>query len=259
MARKKISLKFEYDAPVTLSFIVITVLIFVISLIAKDAKIQSLLVAPTNAAGKAPFSFSNIKSILGLFLYIFGGADPALLFTNLLFIALIGPSMEERYGSFIIGIMMFVSALFAGVLNACFCKYPMSGCSAVVFMLVLLNAMMYFSKNKITGTSVSMIILFILREVYIKNPNKAVGVIIILAGGLCGSLFAFLASPKARSERKTGVTVEPYKKPKAKKSSSYKSREDRIMEKNKKASASKAKRPAPSSDSDATVVGTLKF
>jgi membrane associated rhomboid family serine protease len=257
MPKRKINLKFVYDAPVTLSFIIIALLFFIISLIAPKAGIQELLVAPS-ASGAAKFSFTNIKSILGLFLYIFNGKDRLLLFTNLLFVALIGPSMEERYGSFIIGIMMFVSGIFAGVLNACFCKDPMYGCSSIVFMLVLLNALMNFSKNKITGTALSMLILFILREAFIENhPNKALGVIIVLAGGLCGSLFAFLTSPKARSERKTGVTVEPYKKPKSKSSkSTYKSREDRIMEKNKKAPARK---PAASHDDDATVVGTLKF
>ena len=104
-----------------------------------------------------------------------------------------------------------------------------------------------------------MIIFFILREAFIKNPNGAAGVIIVLAGGLAGSLFAFLTSTKARAERKTGVTVEPYKKSKPSKST-YKSREDRIMEKNRKENRkADKKRTPPSSDSDATVVGTLKF
>lgn len=245
MSKKKINLKFVYDAPVTLSFILLSIVLFLIAHFAPKVGLQSVLASPTNSTGSMPFSFTNLKSVFGLFLYIFGGKDEIVFFTNLLFVALICPKMEERYGSVAIGVMTIVSGFFAGVLNACFCSKQMTGCSALVFMLVLLDALLSISKNKITGTSIVMVALFITKEAIMKNPNGAIGVIVVLCGGLCGSLFAFLASPKARAERKSNKSKIFVKEKEVKK------------EKIKKEDKS-VRRPAPKDD-DTTVVGTLKF
>lgn len=248
MAKKKFSLNFTYDSPVSLSFVILSVLILVLDLTVLKLKLnQSILLSPTSSAGAFPFAFSDVKSIFRLFLYIFGGTDKTVFLTNCLLIILMGPEMEERYGSIIIGIMIFVAAFFAGVLNACFCKNPMSGCNSVVFMFILLDTILTFSKKRIKATSIAIIALFICREVFIGNVNGAVGVMITIAGGLCGSLFAFLASPRARSERKGGLLIKAEKF--TKKSSSKSHSEPK----------SKPQSSASSSSSDETVVGTLKF
>ena len=69
-------------------------------------------------------------------------------------------------------------------------------------MLILLDAMMNISKKKISASSIAVLILFIVRLYIVKNQNGIIDVIIVIAGGLCGSLFAFIASPKARKARK---------------------------------------------------------
>lgn len=199
--KKKIS--FDLDAPVTVLFAIISILMFCLdSFIFKGQMTQQFMSCPT-AGGNFPFDLSKATSYLRLFCYPFTAASWNMLITNLLFVLLLGPVMEERYGSVIIGIMMIVSTLFAGVLNACFCKNTMLGCTAIVFMLIFLNSFMSFSKKKIPVSFLLIFILFIVREVFVKNPNGVVGLFIGIAGGLCGSLFAFLASPKARATRKS--------------------------------------------------------
>lgn len=241
MAKKKFKLGFKvaYDAPVTLTFAILSILLFVINTFLMKGKLTALiLAAPTMQGGELPFVVSNPLSYLRMFLYVFGAADSSMLITNLIFILLLGPAMEERYGSIVIGIMIAVSAIFAGVLNACFCQKMLQGAISVVFMIIFLNAFLSLSKKKLPLSFIAVFILFILREILEKNPNGIIGIIAGLAGGLCGSLFAFLTSPKAKNAKK---------------------KEDFIEELDSQSPRNKKNNRSTDDDDDTTVVGTLTF
>ena len=210
--KKKLKLKFQYDSPVMLTFAFITLIIFILDTFVFKGKLKDVwLITPTAAGGQFPFAFSDLRSILRLFIHVFGYTESPVLVCNLIFILLLGPQMEDRYGSVIIGIMIFVSALFSGVLNACFCTNAVSGAEPVVFMLILLWTMMQLSRSKISASAIAVIALFITMLVFRKNPNGVVGVAVVAAGGLCGSLFAFLASPKARKAKKNEAALAEFR------------------------------------------------
>lgn len=206
MAKKKIKIKFVYDSPVALSFAIITVLIFLLNSFVLKGRVNSFFYAPTNASGEFPFVFSGVNSYLRLALYQFGYFDLSFLFADLIIILLLGQILEERYGSVIMALMMFFSSLFSGVLNACFCKERLCGAASIVIMMVFLNTLTSISKKKVSVLSIITIAFVICREFFARNggfkDSGFMGVIITVAGGLCGSLFAFLASPKARSAAK---------------------------------------------------------
>ena len=96
-------------------------------------------------------------------------------------------------------------------LNACFCQNAVFGAEPVVFMLILLWTMMQLSRSKISASAVAVIALFVAMLVFRKNPNGVVGVVITTAGGLCGSLFAFLTSPKARKAKKNESALAEFR------------------------------------------------
>lgn len=249
MSKKKIKLNFLYDAPVTLTFAILAVIIFILyTTVLKDKIGTSILISPTSSKGTLPFSFKDPLSYFRLIFHILGFTDKSVLISDLIFILLLGPQMEERYGSVVIGVMIFVSALFSGVLNACFCVNPICGASAPVFMLILLYALMFLTKKKISATSLAIIILFVFREVIQGNPNGIVGVVINIAGGLCGSLFALLTSPKARTARKEQSSAP-----------SYKDDDKTVVFKPKKSPEQKKSSSKYNDSDDETVVGTIKF
>ena len=259
MAKKKFKLKFVYDAPVTLTFALLAFGIFLLDTFAfKGTFSGQWLLTPTVAEGFLPFSFSDFPSIVRLFLHVFGYTDPAVLICNLIFILLLGPAMEERYGSVIIGIMIFVAALFSGVLSACFCKVPACGAEPVVFMLVLLCTMMHLSRSKVSASSLAVIALFIGMLVLRKNPNGVIGVVITAAGGLCGSLFAFLTSPKARKAKKSEAALSEFNDENSPRFS-VKSSGGRARSDSGKKPAWGASRKKSDSDDETTVVGTLEL
>ena len=249
MAKKKfhLNLKVSYDAPVTLSFVIICAFFFLLnSFVIKSGALGKVLASPTTQAGALPFIVKQPLSYVRLLLHVFGSADGAGLITNLILVMLLGPAMEERYGSVIIGTMIFVSALFSGVLNACFCDESLVGAVPVVCMMIFLNSFMSFSKKTLPLSFAAVIVLFVFLEVF--SGAGAVRIIICIAGGLCGSLFAFLTSPKVKAAKKSSVGLLS----KAEKIA-YAEELDSQSPRNKKSSRSSY------DDDETTVVGTLKF
>ena len=250
MANKKsfFGLKFTYDAPATLTFAFICVALFAADFFfLKNQLLNNYLCSPTTAAGKTPFMASNPLSYLRLFTYCFGSFTPSILVCNMIFILLLGPSMEERYGTIVIAIMMVVCILFSGVLNACFSKISLTGSSCVIFMMIFLNSFVSLSKKKIPVSFLAVFILFIFREIFETGltTDGAIKIIINIAGGLCGSLFAFLTSPKAKSSRKTD----------SEKTSSYENTE----KKSGLLSRASFFRKKDSGSGDETVVSSMRF
>ena len=266
MAKKKfhLNIKVAYDAPVTLTFVFICVIIFLLNIFfvksGKNLGLEKIFASPTSQAGVLPFIPTVSLSYVRLLLYIFGSSGAgdiasggaSVLFTNLILIMLLGPAMEERYGSVIIGIMMFVSALFSGVLNACFCETSLIGAVPVVSMMIFLNAFMSFSKKKFPLSFAAVMILFVVLQIF--DGAGAIRIIICIAGGLCGSLFAFLTSPKMKAEKKTYSSAADNTKKRGgllnrAEKIAYAEELDRNSPRNKK----------PDDDDETTVVGTLKF
>lgn len=250
MSKKKfkLNLKFSYDAPVTLSFVIVCVFFFLLNtFVIKNGALGKILASPTTQAGTLPFIVKQPLSYLRLLLYIFGSGEEVIYLTNLMIILMMGPAMEERYGSVIIGIMIFVSALFAGVLNACFCADSLVGAVPVVCMMIFLNAFMSFSKKTVPTTFLALIVFFGFFS--INSGMSAIRLIICIAGGLCGSLFAFLTSPKVKAEKKSAKAAGGGLLSRAEKVA-YAEELDKQSPRNKKSNPS---------DDETTVVGTLKF
>ena len=255
MAKKKFNLniKVAYDAPVTLTFVIVCAVIFLINMLLAKSGIADgllkLLASPTAQSGTSPFIVKQFESYLRLLIYMFGSAPAgaSVLFTNLILIMLLGPAMEERYGSVIIGIMIFVSALFAGVLNACFCDVSLIGAVPVVSMMIFLNAFMSFSKKKFPLSFAAVMVLFVLLQIF--SGAGAICIIICIAGGLCGSLFAFLTSPKMKAEKKASKSGSGGGLLNRAEKIAYAEELDRNSPRNRKSY----------DDDETTVVGTLKF
>ena len=248
MAKKKFkfNLKFSFDAPVTLSFVIISVVLFILnSVVIKSGALGGVLSSPTAQQGALPFIVNQPVSYLRLLLYIFGAENVNSFKTYILILLVLSPAMEERYGSVIIGIMIFVSALFAGVLNACFCAESLMGPVPVICMMIFLTAFMSFSNKTVPITFLLTILVF--GYLAVTSGLGADRLIICIAGGLCGSLFAFLTSPKMKAQKKStksGGLLNRAEKIK------YAEELDKNSPRNKK---------SDDDDDGTTVVGTLQF
>ena len=228
--------RITYNAPVTLTFALISALILLIdNLCLNNNLIPAIFTAPSNST----FHFNQPLDYFRLILHIFGHSDWNHLISNMAFILLLGPMLEERYGSGILSLMMIVTSLVTGVLNACFSTFPMVGSSDIAFMMILLASFTSLSKNEIPLSFILILILYIGREIVTHQQKDNIAIIAHIAGGLCGSLFAFLATPK----QKVTSTVKKVTNTKKSESSD---------------SSNKTKKPTTSSD-DTTVVGSIEL
>ena len=87
MAKRKVGLKFSYDAPVTITFSLICIVVYLLdTFVFKSYLSTNILCSPTSSAGLLPFSFGNALSYPRLILYVCGSTSIDLLLINLIFI-----------------------------------------------------------------------------------------------------------------------------------------------------------------------------
>lgn len=255
MAKKNLSSKLLIDSYVSIAFVAISLIILLCDLFLSKGKIAAFLASPVLAPENNinQFNVTSIKSYFQMIFYVFAPSDVNVLIPSLIFIMLLGPTLEDRYGITVIGVMIFICALFSGVLNACFCKNSLTGPSCIVYMMIFLNIFFSLIKKKIPLSFVVIFVLLIVKDVLVPSENGIVGIIVNICGGLCGSLIAFLASPKVRAtkkESKGGLLSKAEKL-------AYIQELDSQSPRFKNAESKKNKKTASSEEE--TVIGTLKF
>ena len=213
MAKASNKIRVTYNAPVTLTFTFLSIAILLISSFLWKPLISFIFTCPGGKSSPNPFNFSAPLDYLRIILHIFGNTNWNQFISNFAFILLLGPVLEEKYGSPLLSLMMAITSLVSGVLNACFGANVLTGSSDIVFMMVLLVSFNSISKKQIPLSFILVLILYIGREVLSlisgNFSENGFSTLAHITGGICGSLFAFLATPKSKSkpsETKQAVT-----------------------------------------------------
>lgn len=267
--KKKIKFRIVYNAPVTLTFAIICTVIFLIDhFLLKGNFTPAFLSAPACPKAEGGFNPSNAAHYIRLFVHVLGHTDWNHLIGNLSFILLLGPLLEERYGSKMLLLMILVTALVTGVINACLIPSPLCGASGIVFMMIVLASITKIEKNVIPLSFIFVVALFFGRE-FVNAPKiHGVSTMAHVAGGLCGSMFGFLVAPKSSRTKKKDENPENSAENESKKKKSgffgkkqknpdYNDEEiysDSPVSPSSSSNYSKKNQP---SDDDETVIGTL--
>lgn len=195
-----------YNAPVTLTFSLLCVaeLIFQSKIF---TSFPLLFVAPSRPGTEMALNFRVPSQYLRLFLHVFAHSDIEHLISNLSFLLLLGPGLEERFGGPLLALMMATTAFVTAVINACFVPVGLLGASGIVFMMILLSSYTTIDRSQIPLTFVLVCILYIGNEIISFKAETASGISALahITGGICGSLFGFLTAPdkKSTSRKKT--------------------------------------------------------
>lgn len=229
-------IRITYNAPVTLTFAIVSAVVLIANHFTKGTLIPAIFTAPGGSGSLTPFDIKNPLDYVRLLLHIFGHADWNHFLSNMAFILLLGPVIEEKYGSPILVIMMSITSLVTGVLNACFSPTMLLGSSDIAFMMILLASFTSISKNEIPLSFLLILALYIGRELFGHPLNQNIATLAHIAGGICGSLFAFLATPKQRTKSKNAKDSK------------------------KESAASKTlKSKKPTADDETTVIGSIEL
>jgi len=182
-------MKIKYNAPTVLTFAFISAIVLILS----QTVMRSLTEQWFVVSGKGSFSPGRIKCWITLFTHVLGHANWPHLISNFAFILLIGPILEELYGSFSLFIMICITALVTGVLNVLFFSTGLLGASGIVFMMILLASFTNFKKGEIPLTFILVLVLYLGREIYNSFGSESTNIseFAHIVGGFIGSLFGF--------------------------------------------------------------------
>jgi len=184
-------MRIKYNAPTVLTFTLLCAIILLLS-----QTITPRLMEWFAVPGKNNFHITNFKNLITLLTHVCGHANWGHLIGNFTLILLIGPMLEANYGSSSLLVMMIITALVTGILNACLFNTYLMGASGVVFMMILLSSFTNFNKGEIPLTFILVLILYMGVQLLDSLNNDNISQFAHIAGGLCGSFFGFFRPPK---------------------------------------------------------------
>lgn len=181
-------MRIRYNAPVTLTFALICAAVLGIEQISGTHIIENYFSVP----GVGAMNWGNLLQWPRLFLHVIGHASWTHLISNFAFILLLGPILEEKYGSGALLFMMFVTGLVTGVLNALIFPTGLLGASGIVFMMILLVSFTNIGKGEIPLTFIFVVVLYLAREVVDAVHADNISQFAHIVGGIFGSIFGFV-------------------------------------------------------------------
>ena len=195
---KKILAKFQYNSPVILTMTLLSALALVLNFITRGwTNLHIFSVGGT--------AWTNPMTFVRLFTHVIGHADYSHFLNNYMYILLLGPIMEEKYGSKAMLEMIAVTAFITGLLQMLIFKGILLGASGIVFMLILLCSFANYKKGSIPITLILVAILYLSGQIInaVIHPNDGISQMAHIVGGICGTVFGWaLTKPKEPKEPK---------------------------------------------------------
>ncbi len=176
---------FQYNSVVILSYFFISLAVLILNYLSHD-KLNKKLFSSYRSSLLNPLTYVRFIT------HILGHKDWEHFIGNFLYILLIGPMIEEKYGSINLLIMILITGVVIGVCNSVFSKNRLLGASGIVFMLIVLSSFVNFQAGKIPITLVLICLLYVVSEIRDGLFKKdGVSHFAHLLGAVCGIVFGF--------------------------------------------------------------------
>lgn len=180
-------MRIRYNAPVTLTFALLSISILLIDTLTG----AGITLRFFTALPRGYFNPSDPFAWLRLVSHVLGHAGWEHLLSNFAIILLIGPILEEKYGSPALLWMIFFTALVTGVVNTLFFQTALLGASGIVFMMIILASFTNVRGGDIPLTFILVVLIYLLKEIILITGADEVSQSAHILGGICGSLFGF--------------------------------------------------------------------
>ncbi len=183
--------RIQYNAPVILSFVLLSALALLLAYLTGGYSNQKLF-SVYRASWADPFGY------LRLFLHVLGHSGFTHFSGNMLMILVLGPMVEERYGSRNTLLLLAVTALTTGLIHCFF--FPGSallGASGIVFMLIFLASLSGSNGKGIPLTLIFVAVIYFSKEIYAGLfTADNISHLTHMIGGGCGIILGFLLRKK---------------------------------------------------------------
>ena len=190
-------MRIRYNAPVTLTFTLLATGILLVESFTRS----SIILTFFTALPRGYFNPTSPAAYLRLISHVLGHAGWEHLMSNFAIILLIGPILEEKYGSRALLWMIIFTALVTGLVNTiffhtAFCWEP----AGIVFMMIILVSFTNVRNGEIPLTFILILVLYLLKELVLIQGADDVSQTAHILGGICGSMFGFTrrGTPESR-------------------------------------------------------------
>ena len=178
---------FQYNSVVILTYFFICLGVMLIHQLTSGESTKHFFSTDSNSSLLNPITYVRF------FTHVLGHGSWDHFMHNFLYILLVGPMVEEKYGSYNLIVMFLITAVVDAVINKLFVKNTRTyGASGIVFMLIVLSSFVNFDNGKIPLTLVLILLFYIVDEIFkglFKKDNVShLGHIL---GGVCGLIFGF--------------------------------------------------------------------
>ena len=186
-ADKRRGFRLAFNTPAVLGFAGVCLVAMVLNLLTDGASNRALF-----SVYRAPLT--NPLTWLRMVCHVFGHADWNHLLNNMMYVLLVGPMLEEKYGSVNLMLVMLATALLTGLANFIFFPGTMLlGASGIVFALILLSSITRTEGGAIPVTFILVAILYIGQQVWQAiTVRDNVSYMAHIAGGAVGAGLGFL-------------------------------------------------------------------
>jgi rhomboid protease GluP len=186
--------RIQYNSPVILTFSLISLGALLLGILTDGWTTVSLFSVYRSSLGDPLF-------YVRLFGHMFGHADYGHFMGNILMLLVIGPPLEEKYGSLTLAGCIAITGFLCGLAQCIFFENTLLlGASGIVFMLVVLSSFAGMKEGKIPLTLLLVLVFYVggeLLDGLVSRDNTAHYTHIL--GGVCG---AFLGYGIRRREQK---------------------------------------------------------
>ncbi|MCL2351724.1 MAG: rhomboid family intramembrane serine protease [Firmicutes bacterium] len=173
--------RLQYNSPVILTY---SLLALAVTLLTRNARVGQLLFCVYRTG------FADMLFYLRLFTHTLGHANMAHYFGNFMLILVLGPVMEEKYGSRQLLLMMAITSVVTGLVFVLISPAgsALLGASGIVFMLILLSSFVNLKNGCVPLTLILVIIVYIGNEIAAgAAANDGISHLTHIIGGICGA------------------------------------------------------------------------
>ena len=173
---------FQYNSLVILSYFFICLFTLLLNKLSRG-KTNTLFFSSYRSNLLNPLTYFRMIG------HVFGHSDWTHFMNNFMIILLVGPMIEEKYGSFNLLIMMGITSVVTAIVNMIISKKGILGASGIAFMLIILSSLVNIKNGKIPITLILICLFYIVNEIYTGITKKDnVSHLSHIIGAVCGGI-----------------------------------------------------------------------
>jgi len=186
-------LKITYNAPITLTFVLICLIVTILGVVTVGVSTRLLFMTYHD-------TLKNPLTYLRFFTHVFGHSGWSHFIGNASYLLLLGPMLEEKYGGMGILEVMGITALVTGLINYIFFwNVGLCGASGVVFAFILLASFTGFKEGELPLTFILVAIIFLGQQIvegvaFQDNISNMAHIV----GGIVGAAFGYFLNKRQK-------------------------------------------------------------